>query len=131
MMIIITSTQVFEEFIVEEFLGYITATVVRGFNFVRDASATLTSVLGGRNAAIEEQIELAFNEALDQMRCKARALKADAIINLSLEYNIEELSFCGPLLIVVAEGVAVDLVRREGATSLQQAREREEEEGLI
>ena len=130
--IIITNTQVFEEFVIEEYLGYLTATIVRGLNFITDTSATLNSIFGGRNRAIEDFIEESFADALNIIRQKAHKVRADAVINLSLSHNFEQFNFGGLVIVVVAEGVAVELIRRpDSIQTLDKARQIEKKEGLI
>ncbi|QOR34186.1 heavy metal-binding domain-containing protein [Clostridium sp. 'deep sea'] len=130
--IIITNTQVFEEFVIEEYLGYLTATIVRGLNFITDTSATLNSIFGGRNKAIENFVEESFAEALSIIRHKAHKVRADAVINLSLSHNFEQFNFGGLVIVVVAEGVAVELVRRvQPVETLNEAKAIEKEEGLF
>ena len=105
---IITTTDGIEGRSVTEFLGIVTGEAVMGTNLFRDIFAGITDLVGGRSGAYEDELRKAKDAAIGQMGEDARALGADAIVGVDLDY--EHLGGGNrSMLMVTANGTAVRL----------------------
>lgn len=93
-----------------EILGVVAGEAVLGANIFRDFFANIRDIVGGRAGAYQDVLRMARAHALDDMREEARALGADAIVGVDLDY--EAIGQNGSILMVSANGTAVKL-RRE------------------
>jgi uncharacterized protein YbjQ (UPF0145 family) len=73
----------------------------------KDIFAGLRDLVGGRSKTYEGVIEEAKNDALRELQDRARALGADAIIGVDLDF--ETVGASGSMLMVIATGTAVRL----------------------
>ncbi len=78
-----------------------------GANIVRDMFASIRDVVGGRSGSYEKVLRSAREDALETITEGAPELGADAIIGLSLDYEV--VGEGGSLLMVVASSTAVKL----------------------
>ncbi len=84
---IVTSTDGIEGQSVSEYLGIVSGEAVMGTNVFRDLFAGITDLVGGRSGAYEEELRRAKDVALEEMKREARALGADAIVGIDLDYE--------------------------------------------
>jgi uncharacterized protein YbjQ (UPF0145 family) len=88
-----------------EYLGLVTGEAIMGTNFVRDFFASITDVIGGRSGTYEKGLRQGKDIALREMQDEARALGANAIIGIDLDYETVQQG----MLMVVATGTAVKI----------------------
>ena len=84
---IVTSTDGIEGRHVSEYLGIVSGEAVMGTNVFRDLFAGITDLVGGRSGTYEEELRRAKDVALEEMKREARALGADAIVGVDLDYE--------------------------------------------
>ena len=85
--------------------GRITRYYGIGANVFRDFFASIRDVVGGRSGSYEEVLREAKDIALREMQEHARALGANAVIGVDLDY--ETVGGSGSMLMVTACGTAV------------------------
>lgn len=103
---ILTTTSTVEGRPVREYLGIVTGETIIGANVIKDFMAGLTDFFGGRSGAYEKVLAEAKNESMAEMKAKAAAMGADAIIGIDLDF---ETVGRGSMLMVIATGTAVKL----------------------
>lgn len=101
---ILTTTNTVEGKPVEQYLGIVTGETIIGANVIKDFKAGLTDFFGGRSTAYEKVLSEGRNESLAQMKAKAAAMGADAIVGIDLDF---ETVGRGSMLMVIATGTAV------------------------
>lgn len=104
---IITTTGHVEGRTVADYLGICAGEAIVGANIVRDMFASVRDVVGGRSGSYEKVLVSAREVALEHIEADAAAMGANAIIGLSLDYEVVGES--GSMLMVVASGTAVRL----------------------
>lgn len=92
---------------VREYLGVVTGEVIVGANIFKDLFASVRDIVGGRSGAYESTLRDARKTALDEAAQEARALGADAVIGIDLDYEV--LGQGGSMLMVSVSGTAVKL----------------------
>ena len=102
---ILTTTTSIEGKPVREYLGIVTGEVIVGANIFKDLFASVRDIVGGRSGAYENTLRDARKTALDEASAEARALGADAVIGIDLDYEV--LGQGGSMLMVTASGTAV------------------------
>jgi len=102
---IVTTTTLIEGRPVQQYLGVVTGEVIAGANLVRDIFASITDIFGGRSGKYEEVLATAREQALAEMQDKARALGANAVIGVDIDYEV--LGANNGMLMVTASGTAV------------------------
>jgi uncharacterized protein YbjQ (UPF0145 family) len=79
-----------------------------GTNIFRDFFAGITDILGGRSGSYEKELRKAKALALEAMVEEARALGADAVVGMDLDYQ-QIGGSDKQMLMVAASGTAVKL----------------------
>lgn len=102
---IITTTPTIEGHPIREYKGLVTGETIIGANFVKDFFAGLRDIVGGRSGAYERVLREAKDTALKEMEEHARAIGANAIVGIDLDY--EALGANSSMLMVTASGTAV------------------------
>lgn len=92
---------------VKEYLGVVTGEVIVGANIFKDLFASVRDIVGGRSGAYESTLRDARKTALEEAAQEARALGADAVIGIDLDYEV--LGQGGSMLMVSVSGTAVRL----------------------
>lgn len=105
--VLITTTPNVEGRRIEQYLGVVAGEAILGANIIRDVFAGLRDIVGGRSAAYERELDRARTIALDEMVQKARALGANAVVGVDIDYEVVGAS--GSMLMVSASGTAVRL----------------------
>ena len=90
---------------VTRYLGIVTGEAILGANIFRDFFAGIRDIVGGRSAAYEQELRKAKTIAVEEMVEQARALGANAIVGVDLDY--ENVGQSGGMLMVSASGTAV------------------------
>jgi uncharacterized protein YbjQ (UPF0145 family) len=102
---LITTTAVIEGRPVSRYLGIVTGEAIIGANIFRDLFAGVRDIVGGRSATYEKGLAEARDLALGEMRQRATALGANAVIGVDLDYEV--LGSNNGMLMVSASGTAV------------------------
>jgi uncharacterized protein YbjQ (UPF0145 family) len=104
---IATTTPTIEGRTVRTYLGVISSETIIGANFIKDILGGLRDFFGGRSSTYEKVMEEAKESALRELVDKARAMGADAVIGIDLDF--ETIGANGSMLMVSASGTAVKL----------------------
>ncbi|MCZ9096155.1 heavy metal-binding domain-containing protein [Escherichia albertii] len=100
-----STTPTLEGQTIVEYCGVVTGEAILGANIFRDFFACIRDIVGGRSGAYEKELckarEIAFEELGDQ----ARALGADAVVGIDIDY--ETVGQNGSMLMVSVSGTAV------------------------
>lgn len=105
---ILTSTDSVDGKKITAYLGIVAGEAVMGTNVFRDFFAGITDILGGRSGSYEKELRKAKALALESLVEEARALGADAVVGMDLDYQ----QIGGndrQMLMVAASGTAVKL----------------------
>lgn len=90
------------------YLGIVAGEAVMGTNIFRDFFAGITDILGGRSGSYEKELRKAKALALESMVEEAKALGADAVVGMDLDY--QQIGGADKqMLMVAASGTAVKL----------------------
>lgn len=103
---LLTTTNTVEGKKATKYYGLVSGEAILGANIFKDFFAGIRDIVGGRSAAYEEELRRAKDIALDEMKQQARAMGANAIIGVDLDY---ETVGNGTMLMVSASGTAVTL----------------------
>jgi uncharacterized protein YbjQ (UPF0145 family) len=103
---LVTTTPILDGYRVTSYLGMVTGDAIMGANLIKDFMAGVRDLVGGRSAAYERELQRAKEHALDEMVKEARALGANAVIGVDLDYEAIRMSG-GSMLMVCATGTAV------------------------
>ena len=99
---ITTTTPSVEGHKITTYHGIVTGEAIMGANIVRDLFAQVTDIIGGRSNAYEAKLAEGRDTALSEMQDKARAMGANAVVGIDLDYEV-----IGQMLMVSASGTAV------------------------
>ena len=92
---------------IRTYLGVISSETIIGANVFKDILGGLRDFFGGRSGTYEKVMEEAKVTALRELEDKARAMGADAIVGIDLDF--ETIGANGSMLMVSASGTAVRL----------------------
>jgi len=104
---LLSTTQSIQGHQVRRYLGVVSGDAILGANIFKDLFAGIRDIVGGRSAAYEKELKKAKELAMEEMTEEARALGANAIIGIDLDF--ESVGTNGSMLMVTATGTAVDL----------------------
>ena len=107
---IVTTTDSVDGATVAQYLGVVSGDAVLGTNIFKDLFASVRDVVGGRAGAYEKVLQEGKDMALADMTERARALGADAVIGVDLDYEVIG-GDNKTLLMVSVNGTAVRLAR--------------------
>ena len=102
---IISTTPNIEGKKVVKYLGLVTGEAILGANFLKDFSAAITNIVGGRAGEYESELRDAKNIALEEISEEAKKLGANAILSVDLDY--ETIGSESSMLMVSISGTAV------------------------
>ena len=101
---LITTTSSIDGKTIKQYRGVVFGEVINGVNFMRDFSASITNIMGGRATAYEEELINTRADALNEMMRRAESIGANAIIGVKVDY---ETMVQGSMIAVIASGTAV------------------------
>jgi len=104
---LITTTHTVEGRHVQQYLGLVVGEAIVGANIFKDFFASVRDIVGGRSGAYEQELQRARDLATGEMTEKARAMGANAILGVDLDYEV--LGRDGSMLMVNICGTAVVL----------------------
>lgn len=100
---IVTTTSSLDGKSIETYHGIVTGEAIMGANIVRDLFASVTDVIGGRSSAYEDKLAEGRRIALEEMQDRARAMGANAIVGVDLDFE----TIRDGMMMCVASGTAV------------------------
>ena len=92
---------------ITHYFGLVSGEAILGANIFKDLFAGIRDIVGGRSAAYEKELKQAKEIAIEEMKEQARALNANAIIGVDLDYETIQVGQGGGMLMVSASGTAV------------------------
>ena len=104
---IITTTPTIEGRTIVEYKGVVFGEVIVGVNLFKDLAASIRDLIGGRSNSYEKELINARETALNELQSRARALGADAVVGIDIDYEV--LGQDGGMMMVTASGTAVKL----------------------
>ena len=100
---IVTTTNNIEGRRITDYRGIVVGEAIMGANVVRDFFAGITDIVGGRSGAYEAKLQDARDTAMQDLESRARALGANAVVGVDLDYEVVGDS----MLMVSVSGTAV------------------------
>jgi len=91
---------------VTRYFGLVSGEAIMGANIFKDIFAGIRDIVGGRSAAYEKELRTAKDIAISEMMDAARALGANAILGVDLDYETIG-GGGGNMLMVSSSGTAV------------------------
>ena len=104
-----TTTSTLQDRRIADYLGLVSGEAILGANVFRDFFAGIRDIVGGRSGGYERSLREAKEIAVREMEVAARALGADAVIGIDLDYESIQSGSSGGMLMVSASGTAVRL----------------------
>lgn len=104
---ILTTTPTVEGRLIKEYKGVVFGEVINGVNFLKDFSANIRNIIGGRSGTYEGELIEARTKAMDEMASRARQMGANAVVGIDIDYEV--LGADNGMLMVTASGTAVVL----------------------
>jgi uncharacterized protein YbjQ (UPF0145 family) len=104
---ILSTTPNIEGRSIRAYHGVVTGEAILGANIFRDFFAGIRDIVGGRSAAYEKELGKAREIAFEEMSEKAKALGANAVVAIDIDY--ETVGAGGSMLMVSVSGTAVSL----------------------
>jgi len=105
---LVVTTPAVEGTKVSKYYGLVSGEAILGANIFKDFFAGVRDIVGGRSASYEKELRRAKDIAVEEMQQQARALGANAVLAVDLDY---ETIGSGNMLMVSASGTAVLLER--------------------
>ena len=105
---IITTTNSIEGRRITDYRGVVVGEAIMGANVVRDFFAGITDIIGGRSGGYQKALREARDHAMADMAEEAKALGADAVIGIDVDYEAIDTQK-GSMLMVSCNGTAVRL----------------------
>ncbi len=88
-----------------EYKGIVFGEVVAGVDFIKDFKAGLTNFFGGRSKSYEDELIVARENAIEEMKQRASDLGANAVVGIDVDYEV--LGEASNMMMVIASGTAV------------------------
>ena len=101
---LITTTPSVDGYTAARYHGIVFGEVISGVDFIRDFTAGIRNIVGGRSKGYEDELVEAREDAL-----RDEALGANAVVSVDVDY---EVLGQGNMLMVTASGTAVELVAK-------------------
>ena len=92
---------------IADYLGVVVGEAILGANIFKDIFGAIRDVVGGRAGAYEEEMGRARDIAFTELEEEARALGADAIVGIDIDYEV--IGAHGGMMFVSVSGTAVRL----------------------
>jgi uncharacterized protein YbjQ (UPF0145 family) len=101
----VTTTPSLEGRKIVRYLGIVAGEAIMGANVFKDLFAGVRDIVGGRSGTYERELQRAREIALEELEARARALGANAVVGVDLDYEV--LGQGNSMLMVSASGTAV------------------------
>lgn len=105
---LMTTTPNIEGKQIAKYYGLVSGEAILGANIFKDIFASIRDIVGGRSEAYEKELQKEKDIAIGEMDARARAMGANAIIAIDLDYETISMG-SGNMLMVSASGTAVEL----------------------
>ena len=102
---ILTTTPSVEGKEIMEYKGIVFGEVISGINFIKDFTAGLSNIFGGRSTTYENELLEAREKALQELEERAREKGANAVVGIDVDYEV--LGADNGMLMVTVSGTAV------------------------
>ena len=102
---ILTTTNSIEGRPITVYHGVVVGEAIMGANIVRDMFARVTDIVGGRSGQYETKLRDARETAMTELQAEARAMGANAVVGIDIDYEIVGDS----MMMVSVSGTAVSL----------------------
>lgn len=102
---IISTTPSIDGYKTKTYIGLVFGEVINGVNFIKDFTAGITNIFGGRAGEYEDELINARENAVREMVKRAEAKGANAVIGVKVDY--ETIGQNNSMLMVIASGTAV------------------------
>ncbi|WP_105104161.1 heavy metal-binding domain-containing protein [Microbulbifer pacificus] len=102
-----TTTPSIEGRPIEQYLGVVVGEAILGANIFKDLFGSITDIIGGRSGAYEREMGKARKIAFAEIEAEARALGANAIVGIDLDYEV--VGERGGMMMVSVSGTAVKI----------------------
>ena len=90
---------------ITDYLGIVVGEAILGANIFKDIFGAIRDIVGGRAGAYEEEMGRARDIAFMELEEEARALGANAIVGIDLDYEV--IGSKGGMMMVSVSGTAV------------------------
>ena len=105
---LVVTTPTVEGKTIRKVFGLVTGEAIMGANIFKDIFASITNIVGGRSQAYEKEFQRAKQIAVEEMVADAKAMGANAVVGVDLDY--ESIAISGSnMLMVAASGTAVTI----------------------
>lgn len=102
-----TTTPSIEGRQIEEYLGIVVGEAILGANIFKDLFGAISDIVGGRSGAYEREMGRAREIAFKEVEHQARAMGANAIVGIDLDYEV--VGEKGGMMMVSVSGTAVKI----------------------
>ena len=85
---ILSTTNTIEGRPVTRYHGIVVGEAIMGANIVRDMFARVTDIVGGRSGQYETKLRDARETAMAELQQEARAMGADAVVGIDIDYEM-------------------------------------------
>lgn len=102
---IISTTSSLEGKKIKEYRGIVFGEVISGIDFLKDFTASITNVIGGRAEEYEQELVDARADAVNEMIQRAKKIGANALIGVKID--VETIGKESSMIMVTATGTAV------------------------
>ena len=102
---IVTTTPSIEGKRITRYCGVIAGEAILGANIFKDLFAGIRDIIGGRSGAYEKELARAREIAFEELRERAAALGANAVVGIDIDYEVVGQN--GSMLMVSISGTAV------------------------
>lgn len=109
---IVTTTPGIDGYRISDYLRVVAGETIVGINFVKDFTAGIRNIVGGRSGSYEQEAHQARESALAEMVQRAQQLGAHAVVGVDIDY--ETLGSGNNMMMVSASGTAVLIAPLEG-----------------
>ncbi|MFM5785317.1 heavy metal-binding domain-containing protein [Aeromonas veronii] len=102
---ILSTTPTLEGKVIREYRGIVVGEAILGANIFKDLFAGIRDIIGGRSGAYEKELARAREIAFDELKERATALGANAVVGIDIDYEVVGQN--GSMLMVSISGTAV------------------------
>ncbi|WP_447835918.1 heavy metal-binding domain-containing protein [Aeromonas salmonicida] len=102
---ILSTTPTLEGKNIREYRGIVVGEAILGANIFKDLFAGIRDIIGGRSGAYEKELARAREIAFDELKERAQALGANAVVGIDIDYEVVGQN--GSMLMVSISGTAV------------------------
>lgn len=82
---IISTTSSLEGRIIKEYRGVVFGEVISGIHFIKDFTANITNLVGGRAEEYEQELVNARADAINEMIKRAKKIGANALVGVKID----------------------------------------------